>query len=232
MSNGFLSASTDTMTTTYSADNFSSLPSLREARVSFTQANARVFLDGPIHDLFVGSNMQTKFGVALLHRHFDIKPNQRLVDYHKTATAWTTEDTTTTTFPKYDGVVVPRAYLFDASGVARPYEFEFITTPETSPVSDIVDAKEPDFINAFYALLRKLDLEKIFGLRNLNGYDPALSVEVTEGTANIMLPPSAIPSDSLVEAMWTFDDVTTAKCHCREYCFSVNDEHEANHGCS
>lgn len=48
----------------------------------------------------------------------------------------------------------------------------------------------------------ELRLEGVFSLRYLDKYDPDLSMEATEGNANIMIPPGSVPDSSLIEALW------------------------------
>ena len=56
-------------------------------------------------------------------------------------------------------------------------------------------------------------------------------MEVTEGKTNIMMPRGSVPDEDLIEALWVFSAIETQSCHCREYCFTRDGKHVANHGC-
>jgi len=196
----------------YSAAAFNSLPSLEVAEQQFKAKEAHQYLEGPIRQIFLDFDVQSKYGLALLHNHFPLKANQRLVDYNNTATAWSVDDDVSAISPKYNGQVVPRAYMFENNDLI-PYEFSFV------PAADIPVAPDTGFFNALNQTLTTLGLEKLFGVRDLQDYDNALSVEVTEGDANIMLPrsDSFTPAD-LIEALWVFGP-KTAPCYCQCYCY-------------
>lgn len=214
------------MPNTYSPLCFSALPSLGDAGQLFSDSGARNYLEGPIRKLFLDFQVESRYGVALLHRHFNIGPTNRLVEYNNTATAWDAPDDTTDGYEQYEGHVVPRSYLFDEDGSPRPYEFAFVYDNNTSPISE-----DTGFVSEFHSLLSQHGLEKVFGLRTLEGHDPGLSIEVTEGSANIMLPPTSIAPDSLIEAMWIFSagDDSTKRCHCRTLCRKIGDRHLQEH---
>jgi len=53
-----------------------------------------------------------------------------------------------------------------------------------------------------FDMLCKLGLQETFGLRYLDEYDPELSLEITEGNANIMMPRGSVTDSSVIEALW------------------------------
>ncbi|PPQ83200.1 hypothetical protein CVT25_004259 [Psilocybe cyanescens] len=199
----------------YSTALFNSLPSLQTAEEQFSSKDAKQHLEGPIRKIFLDFDVQTKYGLALLHNHFPLKEGQRLVDYHSTATAWEVDDDVSVVSRKYNGQVVPRAYMFENDDII-PYEFTFVSgSVEEDPVS----GDEP-FFNALNQTLTSLGLEKLFGVRDLQDYDSEKTVEITEGEANIMLPRSneTFTDATLLEALWVFGPKTTP-CYCACYCF-------------
>ena len=206
----------------YSAAAFNSLPSLEVADQQFKAKEAHQYLEGPIRQTFLDFDVQSKYGLALLHNHFPLKENQRLVDYHNTATAWSVDDDVSVVSPKYNGQVVPRAYMFENNDII-PYEFSFV------PATDIPVSTNTKFFNALNQTLTALGLEKLFGVRDLQDYDNGLSVEVTEGDANIMLPRSDLfASADLIEALWVFNP-KTAPCNCLLHCYRGCSGHFRNH---
>lgn len=208
----------------YSAAAFNSLPSLDVAEQQFKAKEANQYLEGPIRQIFIDFGVQSKYGLALLHNHFPLKDNQRLVDYHNTATAWEVEDDVSAVSPKYNGHIVPRAYMFENNDIV-PYEFSFVPG-----MTDIPGSTETEFFNALNQTLTDLGLENLFGVRDLHDHDNHLSVEITEGDANIMLPrDKSYTADDLIEALWVFGPKTTP-CYCQGYCWrGYGGCHRRNH---
>ncbi|KAF9473385.1 hypothetical protein BDN70DRAFT_885900 [Pholiota conissans] len=199
----------------YSPSAFNSLPSLKAAEENFNVKEARQFLEGPIRQAFLDFGVQEKYGIALLHNHFPLQANQRLVDYRNTATAWLVDDEVSPVSTKYNGQIVPRAYMFEKDDIV-PYEFSFVSAAENDGVTDV--ATDVQFFNVLNQTLTSLGLEKLFGVRDLRDHDNNLGVEITEGEANIMLPHDGTHSPSeLIEALWVFGP-KTAPCYCLCYC--------------
>jgi hypothetical protein len=42
-----------------------------------------------LKDFFVNAGMDRTFGLSMVHRHFDLMPDQKLVEYNGTSTPWT-----------------------------------------------------------------------------------------------------------------------------------------------
>jgi hypothetical protein len=208
----------------YSAPAFNRLPSLDTADQQFNAKEARQYLEGPIRQTFLDFDVQNKYGLALLHRHFALEGNKRLVDYHNTATAWEVDDDFSAVSPKYNGLVVPRAYLFEDNDII-PYEFSFVPATTDVPVSIDADSK---FFHALNQTLTNLGLEKLFGVRDLSDSDDSFMVEITEGDANIMLPRSdSMGPDDVMEALWVFDPKTCY--YCFRYCMRTYRYHRRGH---
>jgi hypothetical protein len=198
----------------YSAAAFNSLPSLETAAQQFKVQEARQHLDGPIRQVFLDFDVQNKYGLALLHNHFPLEGNKRLVEYHNTAMAWSVDDDSSSVSPRYNGLVVPRAYMFEGSEI-RPYEFSFVPATTDATVSESVNT---EFFDVLSKTLTNLGLDKLFGVRDLDDYDDNFPVEVTEGNANIMLPRSdSFTAEDLIEALWIFKPKTSTG-HCVLFC--------------
>lgn len=72
----------------YSHDHFHSLPDLNSARDNFLQLNGPKLVEDVFKDFFIANDMDRTFGLAMPHRHFDILPGQKIVNYNGTSTAW------------------------------------------------------------------------------------------------------------------------------------------------
>lgn len=111
------------------------------------------------------------------------------------------------------------------SGVTVPYEFAF-----SEAIPSV--ASHEGFLRELSSLLYDIGLENLLGVRLLDSYDPNRPKEVTEGKTNIMMPRGSVPDADLIEALWVFSAGENQSCYCREYCFTRDGKHVANHGCS
>lgn len=169
--------------------------------------------------------MHEHYGISLLHKHFPMEANQRLVDCRNISVPWTVNDRNESVVTKYEGLIVPRTFRF-FKGYLAPFEFDFSLSP---PHRDT----ECGFFGELSALLYQHGLENILGVRSLDRYDPELSVEITEGKTNIMIPKGSVRESELIEAFWVFGPDNLQRCHCREYCWKSSEgNHVEDHGCS
>ncbi|KAL2275598.1 hypothetical protein FJTKL_01981 [Diaporthe vaccinii] len=58
------------------------VPSQGAASGQFRDMDAIKAILGPISELFLAHQVHEQFGIGFLHKHFHIKPTERLVDYH------------------------------------------------------------------------------------------------------------------------------------------------------
>lgn len=73
--------------TPYSSDTFNTLPSLWDARKLFKDGHGEDAVQRLLN-LIEQQGMEQKFGVSLLHRHFDLQKNEALVDTNETSSSW------------------------------------------------------------------------------------------------------------------------------------------------
>lgn len=137
----------------------------------FKEMQAKEPLLGPIRQLFLDFGMHERYGVSLLHKHFSMEANQRLVDCRNISAPWTVK-ISDIVVPKYEGFI-PRTFRF-FNGILAPFEFDF------SPCSSHGD-HDREFFDRISALLHQHGLKNVLGVRSLDRYDPELSVEITEG---------------------------------------------------
>ncbi|CAK7271225.1 hypothetical protein SEPCBS57363_004506 [Sporothrix epigloea] len=73
----------------YSHDHFQSLPTLEEAKQTFlSDAKGEALVKAFFKEIFVEEGMERTFGLAMLHRHFDLGADEKLVEYQGTSTPW------------------------------------------------------------------------------------------------------------------------------------------------
>lgn len=130
------------------------------------------------HDLFVRHSMDRRSGLTLLHRHFSLDADERLVEYRGTSTPWKLN--------KLAASIRPSSWLLSADGKLRPYEFYHSLT-EDSPSLDLECSSQRTFLAEFAQLLSKNNAEGLFGLCRYPGDEFEGRIEVTQGRANINL---------------------------------------------
>lgn len=195
------------------------------ASEQFQQLDAQTAVVGPIRNLFLKHKVHKQLGIALLHKHFPIRPTERLVDYRNISAPWDMGNASDAVTHKYDGVILPRSFRVD-QGKFVPYEFDF-SDADSPPQMDQA------FLSELSSLLHQHGLDKILGLRVLDKHDSELTVEVTEGNMNIMIRRGIVPEDELIQALWVFANDADEACHCREFCRrdSKGTHFESNHAC-
>ncbi|KAF5336444.1 hypothetical protein D9611_006606 [Ephemerocybe angulata] len=150
--------------------------------------------------------MYQKYGVCLLHKHFSIAPNERLVEFHHTATPWKFGmGKVASSVPHHDGFIIPRAYLTRTSEsndpIATPYEFTY-TYDKPTPITP----SERAFFTACAALFAVYQLQGILGVCTLGNLEDTAKypLEITEGKANIMIKGADTSKEDVIEAVWRF----------------------------
>ncbi|KUJ11613.1 uncharacterized protein LY89DRAFT_674189 [Mollisia scopiformis] len=73
----------------YSAHHYNSLPDIMDASLNFKPTDA-TFLTTIIGQLFVKHQVQKHFGIILLHKHFPLDENEKLVNCQAVAVPWKT----------------------------------------------------------------------------------------------------------------------------------------------
>ncbi len=72
----------------YSPNHFQSLPSLNSARDNLLKLNCDKVIKDIFKEFFITNDMDRIFKLAMPHRHFDIFPEQIIINYNGTSTAW------------------------------------------------------------------------------------------------------------------------------------------------
>ncbi|KAK4499425.1 hypothetical protein PRZ48_009939 [Zasmidium cellare] len=193
--------------------DFNTLPTLGDAHNMFKDRNAETYLYGPIRDVFLKHNMEDRYGISLLHRHFSMGPNERLVEYGAVSTPWTLDETDDHEIEAMGGYVVPQNYRLDSDDDLLPFEYE-MQYERPSGGNGI----PPEFLYDLKQTLKKYNLSNVFGLRK-RGPPTDLTLEVTNGRANIMIKPMELAGGlQTVEAFWTFGSGEPKKLQCAVLC--------------
>ncbi len=226
----------------YQADRFSSLSNLRDSRHAFLEHDGERAVSLAL-DLIEKHNLTQKYGISLLHRHFDIGRDEVLVDVNGTTTAWKAyqsdlamEDSR---FERYGGFVAPHSWMVVGSGHIMPYEFRFYNNNAEQPDVPSLSV-EPSFVDEFSAILREQGLDQVLGLCSFDREPRVRLVEVTEGEANITFPLPAGKDfsdiDQSIPATWGHwggpDGGKQILRGCFQMCVGPYDAHACNHVCA
>jgi hypothetical protein len=221
----------------YDSNAFAALPALPSAASRFKALGAEALVASEFRSLFLEHEMDRTYGLILLHRHFDLKSSERLVEYRGTSVPWQHDE--------LDGKVVPSTWLICQDGAIRPYEFAY--APQLEVADSDPNPKSPGkvrFLQSFQHLLQKHNAAGLFGLCRYPGDDFEGRIEITRGRANINLLPKdvstkhlnrpfcetdkkiqMIPEATDRAAAWFFSPpLWELKCICK--CKSSDDDHE------
>lgn len=200
----------------YASEKYHSLRSLHEAHDLFLNANAEELVDTKICDLFVKHNLHNIYGVSLLHRHFDMSPEERLVESGNVSAPWSYHQPSSSLF---GGSVVPRSWMYSSADRAfYPIEFGYNaqlqqTYPSTPP-SDMANGTA--FLDEFCTLLEQYNMTDILGLTTMSPNAPGtMKIEKTWGKTNVVFTvaedESDVSSKETISAMWNFGAVQPSK---------------------
>jgi len=173
----------------YSVEHYNSLPELREAKDQFKSLGASEILFTEIGPALVRHHVENILGVVLLHNHFLLSQNEKLVDVGSVAVPCAEE------LPN----VSASSWRFTDKGIA-PYEFV------RSDAKTSLAQMEP-FLAEFRTIIIKWKLGNVFGICSLKegSVGRPVTTEFTSGRANITLPFDIAPNDgNVVDAMWQF----------------------------
>ena len=136
----------------YDPEAYNSLPSLRDA-AKFVNKEVRATLMGTIRELFINNAANKTHGIALLHKPFKMRDNERLVEYFHSSSPWRVDEGEDIV-SQYAGSIVPRSFRL-CEGAPAAYEFAY--SRDGSYDND-------SFQPAALKLLESLQLDYIFGV--------------------------------------------------------------------
>ncbi|KAF9872766.1 hypothetical protein CkaCkLH20_09629 [Colletotrichum karsti] len=192
--------------TTSLYQTYQALPHLHEAAQTYEQRSPQAIVEEKMMNLFLKHEVYNELAVILIHRHFDMAENEKLVEFGSVASPWD--------FPVerpdgsfYGGVVKPRSWIFKA-GQMIPYEYGFNEHGAPAVYGDMPN--KPAFYAEFDALLQEEGLADLLGLTLLTERKQpgVIKLEKTFGRSNVMF---TVPEESLkaakkdpVVASWEF----------------------------
>jgi hypothetical protein len=161
---------------------FNNIPSLHDSASAFTAKDGDDYITSVCQPLVQEPGLEPVLGIGLLHRHFELRPNEKLVEFNNISVPW---------LHPYDneehsgGKILPNTWLLDSnSGLLLPYEFFF--SPLGRDKSIDLDSLQP-FLTEFSHSVKEAGLQDTLalGLFPHAGYQGGL--EITEGRVNTNL---------------------------------------------
>ncbi|KAF5988516.1 hypothetical protein FCOIX_425 [Fusarium coicis] len=159
-----------------------------------------------IRDVFMKHGVDKVFGVGLLHRHYDVAPNEKIIELGPVSSPWVVGDDEAIT----GGSVLPHTWrVFD--GELKPTEFKFVPQRELSNVDRPVFPAA--FVKELIGVLQETGLDEVLGVSLYEAGDPDNeTMEVTYGRSSIVIPSTGLIGSKVIgpqgfdafQAAWTF----------------------------
>lgn len=171
---------------TYDSTAFHSISSLHDANKHFRDKNGLSFVETKLKSLILQHGVANLFGVALVHRHFDLEEGTVLVEKDMVTAPWKCDSS----FTKHGGRIIPTSWFW-MGGRPHPYEFAFFPYSKATPPKL---EEHTSFVKAFFDAVTLYGLDNCIGLRRLSGHESTGMLECTEGKVNIMFPSNEVRS--------------------------------------
>ncbi|KAK5083502.1 hypothetical protein LTS08_003695 [Lithohypha guttulata] len=136
----------------YSVEKYNKVPVLGTSAQDFQYRQGEAFVLSSLRLLLFEYKLSDTFGVVLLHRHFDLDKDEKLVDYNNQATSCKLEDD-----ELVGGQVVPvswRVMKTPGSPDVMPFEFEFRPLSKDKGIDLAIPQYQPflkDFVSTIIA---------------------------------------------------------------------------------
>jgi hypothetical protein len=202
----------------YSSSAFNTLPSLQDADAEFRERNAAAIVNSILGGIFTKHNVHDILGVQLLHRHFNLDNDERLVDVGGASVPWADDGS-----EALDSRILPVSWAFQGD-TYHPYEFRFVP-PSQEPREPTVSE---EFFAEFNEALKSHHLQGVLGIRSFKaGLSKKPEIEITKGRSNITFEydSDAAEDDKAIEASWAFggEGIASTATFCTSYCSSRSD---------
>ncbi|KAF5720123.1 hypothetical protein FMUND_4407 [Fusarium mundagurra] len=159
-----------------------------------------------IRNVFMKHGVDKVFGVGLLHRHYDVAPNEKIIELGPVSSPWVVGDDEVIT----GGAVLPHTWrVFE--GELKPTEFKFVPQRELSNVDRPVFPAA--FVKELIGVLQETGLDEVLGVSLYEAGDPDNeTMEVTYGRSSIVIPSTGLIGSKVIgpqgfdafQAAWTF----------------------------
>lgn len=167
---------------TYQPSEYQALRHLHDAFDSFLERSPQETIEKKMMEIFVKHQVYDDLAVSLIHRHFDMSANEKLVEFGPVSSPWSYRQADDAMM---GGSVTPRSWLFK-NGKMLPYEFGYNEAGQPPKYKSLPD--KPDFYAEFNDLLEREGLGDLLGLTLLTERKEhgLIKVEKTFGRSNVV----------------------------------------------
>jgi len=170
----------------YDTSTYDNLPCLSDAGKVFDAKNGEDMISSKFRELFLHHKVDRIFGLALLHRHFELSPNEQLVEYRGTSVPWEYAPGAISPY------IRPTNWALVQNGSFLPYEFHYSIDEGDVEFDEPGNPTYLPFLQDFERVLHEEDAVGLFGLCKYPGDNFPGRVEITQGRANINLLPQHV----------------------------------------
>jgi len=180
--------------------NYNKLPKIDEAlkAIESFQATNDMMLFG---DLFLKHHTHEAWGLCLIHRHFDLKPDEILLEQpsdNKTIIVSKATDVNQIVAP-----VTGSSYRFDDDNMS-PFEFRYADTLQKTTQQEDFSSFQSDLKHK----LAETGLLNVLGITQLTS--TAVGIEATdydnrENIVELIPPDTTVPTEDMVGTVWAFN---------------------------
>jgi len=222
----------------YREGSFNSLPPFEVAGPSFDKVDGAHIIANSMMPLFRKHSVERILGLQLLHHHFKLQPEERLVDFNGTSVPIALDIDQLSNFtPSVWGIKCDNTEI-----ELSPLEFALnsgdSTLDNSSPWSksnfqELITSKKEFFIE-YTQLVRDLGIDNIFGFARYPGDGYPGRVEITVGRAHVNLTPTQVDNVLLSHRNKQTDHMCKGKIYAvgksREAAWFFTDDF-IQHGC-
>ena len=179
--------------TSYHPQIYRELPGIIESYQRLVFRDRVQLIETELRRLFLDHGVENIFGVRLVHKHFRLRDNERMIQHGTTALPW---DVEMAAGLESDGVVVPASWLF-RDGSAYPYEFQYISQSQSQTAKLVKLNDHSTFISAYHCYLLQNGLTDVLGLfvlqseKRADGDGCMLEINMDKSRASVNFPLSA-----------------------------------------
>ena len=234
-----MATQTETLIVPYSRDTFYEAVHISTAGDLYEERNGQKFVHDILAPIFKKHKVEEVFGVGLVHRHFDIEEDEKLVEFNMVATPWAVDvGPHHLQGKKTDSLIYELSWMLNADGKWMAFEFSFSPGQGKRPyIVNIRESKYYDFLVEFTQALQTHNQGNLFGLRAWPGPGFGGVFEFTQGKANINLIPEEASFEEGVkyqETQWFWADEYVKKaagCYCATNRINGHIGHAPRSGC-
>lgn len=217
----------------YSEDRYAILPGIYQA---YLESNERMDALWALGSVICDHGLEEAFGLALLHKHFELRSGERLVRHYG--------ERSCEIRPQTSGDVVSSIWAVADRGGLAPIEFTAKESVPSAIQDEVAIARRSDFVAAFSQVAHQQGVAHLFGIAALHGVQhmgaqahetvvetetgdrglrlnvvAATEIENVETAQTLWMFSRHAPRDSTACPIISPDSRYSAHCyHCRTHC--------------